>query len=181
MSFMNVYIQSPLRLTKVQDQKSSTRRRLSLSGWGRERFSLVFDHKGGQYIRKRLRYTNVNILRSSIGYLNATINRNTRIPEPEIGTDGSSKTRQNPRVDGYGSGIGLPRCSRSGLWMGLEPNPNVFVVRTRTAGGFSGPVANTNEDTLWYFHVFYEQTITNDNYWNVISTKMLWSDSIGHK
>jgi len=63
--------------------------------------------------------------------------------EPKIGTNGSSQTRGNPRVDGYGSAFGLPRVSRSGFWPGLEPNRPVFVVRTRTAGGFPGPVANT--------------------------------------
>jgi hypothetical protein len=142
-SFMNVWIQLPVRLPKEQDQKSLTRRWLSFSGWGRERFSLVFNYKGGQYIRKGQQSTNVNILRLAIGYLNATINRIIRIPEPEIGTDGSSQTRQNPRVDGYGSGFGPPRCSGSGFWTGLEPNQIVLAVRTRTAGWLPGPVANT--------------------------------------
>jgi hypothetical protein len=36
----------------MQDQKSLHRQGLSFSGWGREWFSLVFDYKGGQYIRK---------------------------------------------------------------------------------------------------------------------------------
>jgi len=142
-SFMNVWIQLPLRLPKEQDQKSLTRRWLSFSGWGRERFSLVFDYKGGQYIRKGQRSTNVNILQSAIGYRNATINRITRKPELEIGTDRSSQTRQNLRVDGYGSGFGLPRCSGSGFWTGLEANRTGLAVRTQTAGGLPGPVANT--------------------------------------
>jgi len=144
-SFMNVQIQLPLRLPKVQDQKSSTRRWLSFSGWGRERFSLVFDHKGGRYFRNGQQYTNVNILRLAIGYLNGTINRDTRIPELEIGTDGSGQTRQNLRVDRYGSGFGPPRCSRSGFWTGLEPNWTVLAVRTQTAGGLPGPIANTRQ------------------------------------
>jgi len=144
-SFMNVWIQLPCRLPKEQDQKSLTSRWLSFSGWCRERFSPVFDYKGGQYIRKGQRSTNVNILRLAIGYLNATINRITRIPEPEIGTDGSSQTQQNPRVDGYGSGFGPPRCSGSGFWTGLEPNRTVLAVRTWTAGGLPGPVAITRE------------------------------------
>jgi len=69
-----------------------------------------FDYKGSQYIRKGQRYTNVNILGLAIGYLNATINGNTRIPEPENCSDGSSEIRQNPRVDVYGSVFGPPRC-----------------------------------------------------------------------
>jgi hypothetical protein len=44
----------------MQDQKSLTHRLLSFSGWGRERFSLVFDYKGGQCIRKEQQYANVN-------------------------------------------------------------------------------------------------------------------------
>jgi len=39
----------------------------------------------------------------------------TRNAEPEIGTDGSSQTRRNPWVDGYGSGFGLPRVCGSGF------------------------------------------------------------------
>ena len=153
-SFMNVCIQLPLRLPKVQDQQSLTCRWLSFSGWGREQLSLVFDFKGGQYIRKGQRSTNVNILRLAMGYLKATINRITRILEPEIGTNGSSQTRQNPRVDGYGSGFGPPRCSRSGFWMGLEPNRNILAVRTRTAGRLPRPVANTSTGCAKLFEYF---------------------------
>jgi hypothetical protein len=61
----------------MQDQKSLIHRQLSFSAWGRERFSLVLDYKGGRYIRMGQRYTNVNILQFALGYLNATINRNT--------------------------------------------------------------------------------------------------------
>jgi hypothetical protein len=67
----------------------------------------------------------------------------TRNAEPEIGTDGSSQTRRNPRVDGYGSGFGPPRVCGSGFWPVLEPNRPVFAVQTRTAGELPGPVANT--------------------------------------
>jgi len=68
----------------------------------------------------------------------------TRNAEPEIGTDGSSQTRRNPRVDGYGSGFGPPRVSGSGFWTVLEPNRPGCAVQTRIAGGLPGPVANTN-------------------------------------
>jgi len=156
-SFMNIYIQLPLRLPKVQDQKSSTSCWLSFSGWGRDRFSLVFDHKGGWYIRKGQRYTNVNILWLAIGYLNPTINRNTRIPEPEIGTDGSRQIQLNGRVDGYGSGFGPPRCSGSGFWSGLEPNPTVSAVRTLTTGGLPGPVANTTGQLSYVWCTYHSQ------------------------
>ena len=145
-SCMNVYIQLLLGLPKVQDQKSLTLSWLLFSGWGREQFSLVFDHESGQYIRKGQRYTNVNILQLAIGYLNATINRITRILEPKSGIDRSSQTRQNPRVEGYGSGFGPPRFSGSGFWSGLGPNRTVVVVRTRTAVRLPGPVATSTQE-----------------------------------
>jgi len=69
----------------------------------------------------------------------------TRNAEPEIGTDRSSQTRRNPRVDGYGSRFGPPRVCGSGFWPVLEPNRPVFAVQTRTAGGLPGPVANTSQ------------------------------------
>jgi len=72
-----------------------------------------------------------------------TINRKTRNTEPEIGTDRSSQTRENPRVDRYGSGFGPPRRCGSDFWTVLEPNRTVYPVQTRTAGGLPGPVANT--------------------------------------
>jgi len=56
----------------------------------------------------------------------------TRNAEQEIGTDGSRQTRQNPRVDRYGSGFGPSRVSGSGLRTGQEPNRPIFVVQTRT-------------------------------------------------
>jgi hypothetical protein len=43
----------------------------------------------------------------------------TRMAEPEIGTDGSSQTRRNLRVDGYGPRSGPARVTRSGFWAGL--------------------------------------------------------------
>jgi hypothetical protein len=68
----------------------------------------------------------------------------TRNAEPEIGTDGSSQTRRNPRVDGYGSGFYPPRVCGSGFWPVLEPNRPVVAVQTRTAGALPGLVANTS-------------------------------------
>ena len=79
----------------------------------------------------------------TVRYRNATINRNTRKREPEIGPNGSCQNRQNPRVDGYGYVFGPPRSCGLGCWMVLEPNRTVYPVQTRTAGGLPGPVANT--------------------------------------
>jgi hypothetical protein len=142
-SFMNVCIQFPLRLPKMQDQYSLTRRWLSVSGLLRECFSLVFDDKGWQYIRKGQWYTDVNIFQLAIEWLSATITRKTRKPEPEIGTNRSSQTPRTRWVDWYGSGFCLRRCSTLGFWTGLEPNWTVLAVGTRSAGGLPGPVANS--------------------------------------
>jgi len=99
-SFMIVCIQSPPRLPMMQEQTSLTRHWLSCSGWGRECVSLVFNYKGSRFIRKGQWRTEVNILRIAVGYQNATMNGKTWNTEPEIGTDGSNWTRQNPVVDG---------------------------------------------------------------------------------
>ena len=140
---MIICIQSPPRLLMMPDQKSLTCRWLSCSGWGRERVSVVFSYKGGRFIRKGQWCVKVNILWLTIGYLNTTIIRKTWNTEPKIGTNGSSQTRQNPRVDRYGSGFGPPRHCGSGFWTVLEPNRTVFQVRTQTTGRLPGPVANT--------------------------------------
>jgi len=105
--------------------------------------SVVFSDKGSRFIRKGQSPTKVDILRLAVGYLHATINRKTQNTEPEIGTDGSSQTWQNSRVDGYRSGFGPPRRCGLGFWMVQKPNQSVFPVRSRTAGGLPGPVPNT--------------------------------------
>ena len=79
----------------------------------------------------------------TVGYLNATIYRKTQKCELEIGTDGSSHTRENPRVDRYGCGFGLRSRCGSGFWTGMEPNRTIIPVQTRTAGGLPGPIADT--------------------------------------
>jgi len=140
---MNVCIQFPFRLPKMQDEKSLTLSWLLFSAWGQEHISLVFGYKGGQYIQERQWHTKVNTVQLAVGYLNATINRKTWIPQPEIGTDGSSQTLRQQQVLGYGSWFGPQRCSGAGLKTGLEPNRTVFVVLTSTACGLPGPVANT--------------------------------------
>jgi len=64
----------------------------------------------------------------------------TRNAEPEIGPDGSSQTRRNPRVDRYGSGFGLPSVRGSGfVWVWNRTNP---FLRSK-----SGPLAG-NPDLL---------------------------------
>jgi len=145
-SFMNICIQSPLRVPKMQDRKSLKRSWLSFSGSGRELVSLGFDYKGSQCIRRGKWCTKSNILRLAVGYPNATINWKTQNLEPAIGTGGSGQTSQHPHVDGYRTAFGPPRSSRLHFWTGQEPNQIVSAVRTQTAGGWTGPVANTQND-----------------------------------
>jgi len=61
-------------------------------------------------------HTKVNILRLAVGYLNATIKRVTRNTELEIGTNGSSKSRQTRGLMCVGQD--LPRQDATGLVFG---------------------------------------------------------------
>jgi len=144
-SVMTIGNQCPLWLPRMQDLKSFTLRWLSFPGWGRERLSPYFDHKGGRFIQIEHRSTIVNILRLSVRYLNATINRTTWKATLEIGPDWCSQTRQTPPVEGYAAGFGPRRCSGSGSWMVLEPNWTVFLVQTQTTRGLPGPGSNTRQ------------------------------------
>jgi len=56
-----------------------------------------------------------------IWYLDATIDSKTQNPEPEMGTDRTSKTLQSLQVDGYRSGIGQQEAAR--LILGNVWNP----------------------------------------------------------
>ena len=141
---MDRHYQITFQLLDLQDLKSVTLCGRSVLELGRKGVSPVFEYRGSQYNSNSQQYTKVNISQFTVGYLNATINRTTRHAQPEIGPDGSSQTRQNPRVDWYGSGFGPPRLSGSGFWTVLEPNRPGFAGQTRTAGRLPGPVANTS-------------------------------------
>jgi len=147
---MTICNQCLLWLPRMQDLKSLTLHWRSFPGWGREHLSTYFDHKGGQYIQKQHRHTIVDISRFTVGYLNATMYRTTWNAKREIGPNGSSQTRRNPRVDAYRAGYWLPRSSRSGFWKVPEPNRTVFPVQTWTAGRLPGPVANTIQPDWGY-------------------------------
>ena len=75
---------------------------------------------------------------------NATINRTTRMTEPEFGTEGFTQTQQSPWVEVHVSGFGPPRHLRWGFFTVLEPNRTVVVVRTWIVGGLPGSVANSS-------------------------------------
>ena len=104
-TFMNLCIQLPLRLPKMQDQKSLTRHWLSFLSRGCERVSLVFDYKGGQYIRKGQRCTKVDIEWLAVGYLIATSNRNTRKPDQGLELRGVAKPGKMRRLASLSAGL----------------------------------------------------------------------------
>jgi len=54
----------------------------------------------------------------------------------------------DPQVDRYEAGFGPPRSSGLGFWRVPEPNRNIFLVQTQTAGGLPGPVAHTKLDQI---------------------------------
>ena len=130
--FIHTCDQAPLRLPKMQDHQLLTLHGCSFSGWGRECLSTCLLYKGCQYIRKWQCSTIVNILQLTVGYLNATINRNTQNAELEIVPDGSIQTWRKPWVERYRAGFKPPRSSRPGFWIVLEPNRTMFLVQTRT-------------------------------------------------
>jgi len=134
----------------MQDLKSLTLRWHSFPGCVRERLSTYFNHLSGQYIQNEQWRSIVNILRLTVGYLNATINRTTRNEKLEIGPDRSSQTQRNPRVNMYGARLRPPRSSGPGFWTVLEPNRTVFLVQTQTAGGLPRPVANSSIENPYY-------------------------------
>jgi len=140
---MNVTNQLQLCLHKKQDQKLVTLHWHLFLIWGREPVSLWFDYKGSQYVQRRSCGTEVNILRLSVGFLNVTRNRNTLNAEPEIWTNQSGHTLQNPWVDRSENRFRLPRCSGLDVWMGHGSNLTIFVVHTPTTGNILCPIANT--------------------------------------
>jgi len=144
-SVMTICNQSPLRLPSMEDRKLLMLRWLSFPRSGTERISSFFDYSGGWYIHRKQWCTIVNILRLTVLYLNPTMDKISRSPEPEMGPNWSSHTWQHLPVVGYASGYGSPRNNRLGFWSGLEMNPPVFPVRTRTATRFPGPIANPTQ------------------------------------
>ena len=112
----------------------------STSARSRELVSPCFEYKGHQWNKYREWCTKVDILHITVTYVTATINRKTRNGDPATGSDGSSQTRQNPRVNGYGYGFGPPRSSESGFWTVLELNRNVFPSNSGPLVGYPYPL-----------------------------------------
>jgi len=145
---MTGYNQSPTRLPIIHDEQLFMLPGRPFSGCCRVWASVFVDHHGSKHIQNSQPHTNVNIVRLTVAYLHVTLNCDTRNPQPEIGTKGSSQTHINPWVDGYFSGFGPRTGSGSGLWLGLGLQQPVFVVQTRTTGRLHVPVGNTSLDSL---------------------------------
>jgi len=139
-SFMIVAIQSPPPLPMIQEQQSLIRHRLSCSGWGMERVSVVLSFTGRRFTQNGQWSTKVNIVRFAVGYLNASINRKTRNTEPEIGINGSGQTMQDLQVDRYGSGFAPPVPSGSRPWTDLEPHRTILRSKPRPLAGYPNPL-----------------------------------------
>jgi len=90
-SDMTSHNQCPLWLPRMQDLTSLTLFWRSFPGWGRERLSIYFDHKGGQFIQKEHRCTIVDILQLTVRYLNANTNRKPDIQSQRLEPTGSTK------------------------------------------------------------------------------------------
>jgi len=145
--FMNVRNESPIRLSKMEVQKLLTLCSHSFSRWGREHISFLFVSNASNYIKKRQWCTKLNILRLTVGYLNAPIHRKTPKAERKIYTDQSSRTLQNFQVSGDRSVNHPLRGCGLGSRMGLGLIRNVFVIRSQIAGCSAGPVGYTITDT----------------------------------
>jgi len=113
-TFMTLCNMSPPRFPNIHNQQSLMLHWRSFSGYGRACVSIHFDHQGGQYIKNKRWCTNVNSLRLSVAYLNATINvklktQNQRL-EP-TGLPNPSKTRES-----MGMGPAFA-CQQSAGWV----------------------------------------------------------------
>lgn len=67
--------------------------------------SICIDHQGGQYIEIRPRCTNVNILRSTVACLNATVNVNAEMQNQRFEQMGLGKPPETSGSMGPGPGL----------------------------------------------------------------------------
>jgi len=77
----------------------------SLSGCGRARVSSSFDHWGGQYIQNGLWRTDVNILWSTLTYVNMTINVKLETQNRRLEPTGLAKPSKPRVLTGKGPGL----------------------------------------------------------------------------
>ena len=84
----------------------------SFPGCGSAHVIICFDHWGGQYIENGTWHTDVNILWSTVTYLNATINVNPEKRNRRLEMTGVAKPGKTRRLTG--TGLGLARQQSAG-------------------------------------------------------------------
>jgi len=171
---------SPLRLPKMREHICLKLHWLSFPGWHREHISLIIDYSGGQYIEKEQYCTINDILRLTVGYLHATINRKTLQAEPVIGPEGSTQTWQNLGVDRYWCGLELSRPSRVGFGTGQALIWTIFPIWTHTTGRLTRLIAISWPEFPGCLHIASELihilrmlTIPCCSLWNVVQQDAL--------
>jgi hypothetical protein len=97
--YLVMWLSVALFILLMEDEKLFTLQGHSSSGCSREHVCAHFDYTGSQSNKLRQWCIIVNILRITVGNLNATMNRDSWQQESEISTYGSSQTWQNPWVE----------------------------------------------------------------------------------
>jgi hypothetical protein len=96
----------------MQDPKSLMLCWRSLSGCGRARVSIHFDHWGGHDIENGLWCSDVNFLQSTVSYLDATINQKSKMGIRRLEPRGIAKSGNRPGLSGTGLGLGRQQSAR---------------------------------------------------------------------
>jgi len=144
--FMTVSKQLPLRLSKMQDNKSLSLHWRLYPGWGGKYVSLLIDFTGGLEIQNKQWPAIVNILRPTVTYFTGTINRTIWKTELGIGPTQSTQTLQHPWVHRCETEFGQSRTSGFGLdWSATQPN--WYYTWNLDHSQFSASIANTTLDS----------------------------------
>jgi len=124
--FMAMCNLSPPRLPKIHDQHSLTLRWRWFSGCGSALVCVHFDHQGGQCIENKLWCTNINILRLSVEYLNATINVKPKMLNRRLEPTGLAKLGKTRGLTGTGL-VWPAKKQQIGLLCSFWPGPGPSV------------------------------------------------------
>ena len=122
--FMDVCDQAPLIILKMQDQISLTLCWRSFSGCGWECEYACLAHQGGWHVENQPWRTNVNILRLTVAYLNATINGKPETQMLRLEPTGLAKPGENSWFAGTGPGSARPQSAgsvMSRVWNRTDP------------------------------------------------------------
>jgi len=105
------------------------------------RVSIRFDHEGGQYIKNELSCTNVNILRLTVAYLNATINVKPETQNWRLELTGLAKCSKTRGL--MGTGLGLAYQGSAGRVFGLVRNQSDPFLRSKPGllAGYLDPLS----------------------------------------